>query len=63
MSELEKQKLQIVSQLQGLCAHCASRSGRQHNCPVKAISLRIQSLRGVPLIVNNEFRGALFPRV
>jgi len=63
MSELQKIKHDIMSQLQGLCAHCASNSNRQHRCPVREISLRVQSLRGVPLIVNSQFKGVLWPRV
>lgn len=62
MSELQKIKNQIAGQLQGLCAHCSN--NREHRyCPVREISARIQSLRGVPLIVNNEFRGVLWPHV
>lgn len=63
MSELQKIKQDIVSQLSGLCAHCASGSSRQHRCPVREISLRVQSLRGVPLIVNSQFKGVLWPRI
>lgn len=63
MSELEKQKQNIMSQLKGLCAHCATHSSQQHRCPVQEISFRVQSLRGVPLIVNSEFKGVLFARV
>ncbi len=63
MGELQKQKLQIVSQLRTLCAHCNSGNARPHKCPVREISARIESLRGVPLIVNNEFKGVLWARV
>lgn len=63
MSEMQKIKFNILSQLQGLCAHCATNSRRDHSCPVKEISARVQSLRGVPLIVNSEFKGVLFSRV
>jgi hypothetical protein len=63
MGELQQIKNQIVSQLSGLCAHCASGSSRQHRCPVREISARVQSLRGVPLIVNSQFKGVLWPRV
>lgn len=62
MSELEKQKLNIVGQLRGLCAHCSSGFNREHRCPVSEISLRVQSLRGVPLIVNDQFRGVVWGR-
>ena len=60
MSEAQKQKLNIISQLRGLCAHCATNSSREHRCPVKEISLRVESLRGIPLVVNSEFKGMLW---
>lgn len=63
MSELQKQKLSIISQLSGLCAHCATKSQRNHRCPVQEISARISALRGVPLVVNSEFKGVLFAHV
>ena len=58
MSELELSKNQIVGELQQLCAHC--RAGRLHRCPIQSISARVQAIRGVPLIVNDEFRGVLW---
>ena len=57
MSEFEINKIQIVSQLSRLCAHCSN--GRLHNCPMQDIAAKVQSLKGVPLIVNNEFKGLL----
>ena len=63
MSELEKKKYDIVEQLRGLCAHCSNAGNREHRCPVRDISVRIQSLRGIPLIVNSEFRGILFAKI
>lgn len=63
MSELEQKKLNIVSQLHSLCAHCSCGSLRPHRCPVSEISARIESLRGVPLIVNNEFKGVLWAKI
>ncbi|MDR3642400.1 MAG: hypothetical protein P4L74_02105 [Candidatus Doudnabacteria bacterium] len=63
MSEVEQRKLNIVSQLRQLCAHCATGNNREHRCPVREISVRVNSLRGVPLIVNNEFRGVLFAKI
>ncbi len=58
MSELEVSKKNIVSQLRGLCAHC--QSGRRHACPVQTIARQVKSISGVPLIVNNEFKGVLW---
>lgn len=60
MSEMEKTKQNIVNQLTGLCAHCTTRSAREHNCPVRQIAMRIKLLQGVPLVVNNEFKGLLW---
>jgi len=63
MSEMEKTKQNIVNQLRSLCAHCATGSNRAHRCPAQEISARVRSLRGVPLIVNNQFKGVLFQTV
>ncbi len=61
MSELETKKYTIVNELRSLCAHCAT--GRHdHSCPVREISARVESLSGVPLIVNSQFKGVLWPR-
>lgn len=57
MSELELSKTNIVRQLRYLCAHCFA--NREHNCPVQSIAARVQAIRGVPLMVNNEFRGMI----
>lgn len=61
MSELELKKQTIVKQLRRLCAHCAN--NRAHSCPLQEIAARVQAIRGIPLIVNDEFRGALWTRV
>ncbi len=58
MSELERSKNKIVTQLQGLCAHCAA--GREHDCPVQQIAREIKAISGIPLLVNNEFRGVVW---
>lgn len=60
MSELETKKNTIVHQLRNLCAHCAS-GNITHACRVQRIAVQVQAIRGVPLIVNNEFRGVLNP--
>jgi len=52
MSEFEKQKNTIVSQIKGLCAHCAN--DVVHTCKLQNLA------QGVPLIVNNRFTGLLF---
>lgn len=60
MSELEKTKQNIVNQLRGLCAHCSCGNIMNHHCPVRQLALRVQHLRGVPLVVNSEFKGMLW---
>ncbi len=59
MSEVESKKSFIVSQLRQLCAHCQNNPAMPHRCAVKELALRVQAIRGVPLIVNDEFRGVL----
>ncbi len=61
MSDLELSKNQILSQLRKLCAHCAT--GRVHRCPVQNIASQVRSIQGVPLLVNNEFRGVLWKNI
>lgn len=58
MSELELSKKNIVNELRHLCAHC--QSGVLHNCPMKSIEKQVKSISGIPLIVNNEFKGILW---
>lgn len=58
MSDLELTKKEIISKLQKLCAHCAT--GKRHSCGVQRISLQVKAFRGIPLIVNNEFRGVIY---
>lgn len=58
MSDLELSKNKIILQLQKICAHCAT--GRTHDCPLQTIASQVKSISGVPLIVNNEFRGVLW---
>jgi len=60
MSEFEKQKFTIISQLRGLCAHCANEVN--HNCRLKNIVSQVASLSGVPLIVNDRFNGLLITK-
>jgi hypothetical protein len=63
MSEVEKLKLNIVGQLRQLCAHCSTNSNKEHRCPVREISARVQCLNGIPLIVNSQFKGVLFAKI
>jgi hypothetical protein len=59
MSEQQKLKFNIVSQLKSLCAHCATKN-IHHNCPISEIASRIEHLEGVPLMVNAQFKGMLW---
>ncbi len=59
MSELEKTKNLIIQNIQRLCAHCMN-GNVNHECPMQKISDQIASIHGVPLIVNDEFRGVIF---
>lgn len=61
MSEFEKQKFTIISQLRSLCAHCANEVN--HNCRLQAIVSEVAALSGVPLIVNDRFNGLLLSKV
>ncbi len=58
MSELELNKNQIVDKLRRLCAHCTNE--REHSCPLQDITVKIAAINGVPLMVNNEFKGVLW---
>lgn len=58
MSEFEKQKTNIASQLKSLCAHCANDVA--HTCKIRSLAEQVVSLSGVPLIVNDRFNGLLF---
>lgn len=58
MSDLELTKNEIITKLLKLCAHCAS--GRKHFCSVQRISMQVKAFRGIPLIVNNEFKGVIY---
>ena len=57
MSEFERQKFTVISQLKGLCAHCTNQVN--HNCRLQQIVTEVASLNGVPLIVNDRFNGLL----
>ncbi len=58
MYELEQTKNTIIQNIQKLCAHCVN--GQKHDCPVQKISEQVASIKGIPLIVNDQFRGVIF---
>ena len=57
MSEAEKIKINIVNNMRRLCAHCMN--GKKHFCEFRELENKIMNLRGVSLMVNDEFRGML----
>jgi hypothetical protein len=59
MKDLQIEKNLIILQLRKLCAHCSTGSSVVHKCPVQTVTREIQAIRGVPLIVNNEFKGVV----
>ncbi len=60
MSEFEKRKFMVVTQLRGLCAHCANEVS--HSCKLQSIMHELNTLSGVPLIVNDHFNGLLLSK-
>lgn len=58
MSEFDKTKHNTIAALKNLCSHC--REGRSHHCPVRELAMRIQNLRGVPIIVNDRLHHVMF---
>ncbi len=59
MTEFEKTKEIIIKNMARLCAHC-SNGNFDHDCPIKRINEEVTKIRGIPLIVNDEFRGVIF---
>ncbi len=60
MSEFEKQKYTVISQLKRLCAHCAN--DVDHECRLQRMVSELNTLTGVPLIVNSRFNGLLISK-
>jgi hypothetical protein len=58
MTEFDKTKHNTISILKTLCSYC--RENREHVCPVKELTLRIENLRGVPIIVNDQLYHVMF---
>ena len=56
---MENIKTVILQNMHRLCAHCVN-GDHTHECPLKNISAQISGIKGVPLIVNDEFRGMIF---
>jgi len=58
MSELEKTKYSAVSTLKHLCVRC--NEGAPHSCRVADVIREIESLDGIPVIVNSQLRHVVF---
>jgi hypothetical protein len=59
MSEFEKQKYNVMEQLKSLCAHCSN--DIEHNCRIQRLVDEVATISGIPLIVNDRFKGLLMP--
>ncbi|MCL5435861.1 MAG: hypothetical protein M1275_02170 [Patescibacteria group bacterium] len=58
MTEFDKTKYNTIAALKNLCSYC--RENREHVCPVRELALRIENLRGVPIIVNDHLHHVMF---
>ena len=58
MSHLDKQKLDVIERLKVMCTRCAHNEA--HDCPVSRVICEIQSLRGIPIIVNDRLHHVMF---
>ncbi len=58
MTELEKTKYEAIHSLKKLCARCNQEI--EHICPVSAVIQDVQSIHGVPVIVNEQLRHVVF---
>lgn len=58
MTQLEQTKYEATTLLKKLCARC--KDGVDHNCPVLEIAREIESLKGVPVIVNDRLWHVVF---
>jgi hypothetical protein len=54
---MEQIKNIIVQNMHKLCAHCMN--GKEHVCKFTEMERQILQVSGIPLIVNDEFRGIL----
>jgi hypothetical protein len=57
MSYLEYKKVNIVRELRGLCAHCVN--GKSHSCPIQRIVGEVSAISGIPVMVDDKFRGVV----
>lgn len=59
MSEADKIKNSLLESIHMLCAHCVN-GNTNHQCALKNIYEQVSRINGLPLMVNNEFRGMIF---
>ncbi len=58
MSEIEKKKINAVKTLLELCPRCER--GETHQCPVSSLVRQVNTLRAVPVNVNDRLYSVLF---
>ena len=58
MSELEKTKYNAIDNLKRLCARC--QQDIEHGCRVQNLIREIDSLNGVPVMVNDRLYHVVF---
>ena len=61
MSEIEKKKHNAVKTLVSLCPRCEK--GEQHQCPVALLVRQVNSLRAIPVNVNDRLYSVLFTQL
>ncbi|MBI4050318.1 MAG: hypothetical protein HY398_02615 [Candidatus Doudnabacteria bacterium] len=60
MSELDKTKYQAIRTLMHLCGRC--QEGAAHSCRIQELISEIESIQGIPIIVNSELRHVVLAR-
>ncbi len=58
MSELEQTKYNAIDNLKKLCVRCSE--AKEHDCRIQGLINEIHSLRGIPVIVNDQLRHLVF---
>ena len=58
MTQLEKTKFEAIEPLKRLCSRCKDKV--EHDCRVNSLIREIESLHGVPIIVNDSLYHVMF---
>lgn len=58
MTELDKTKYEAIGVLKNLCSRC--REGVEHDCPVAQVIREIESIHGIPVLVNQKLGHVVF---